>query len=125
GRAAVHGARARPGAWGGHAGAARRPAAGVRFNNYDEPGFFCPDDAPAEVAAARRAGFMRLAAAFRTRFAETVRHTEAAMDGLSDLQFTEAYRGPFQYSRFVRQHLRAGTFVRSSDAVMLHDLDVN
>ena len=26
--------------------------------------------------------------------------------GLSDLQFTAAYRVPFQYSRFVRQHLR-------------------
>jgi len=32
---------------------------------------------------------------------------------------------PFQYSRFVRQHLRAGSFVASSSGVMLEDLDGN
>src|SRR5262245_39938032 len=110
---------------GGHARLARRLATWVPFYEYDETRFFCSDGAPAEVAAARRAGFTRLAAAFRTRFAETVRHTEAAMEGLSDLQFTEAYRVPFQYSRFVRQHLKAGMFVRASDGVMLTDLDGN
>jgi glutamate-1-semialdehyde 2,1-aminomutase len=32
---------------------------------------------------------------------------------------------PFQYSRLVREHLKIGTFVRSTDGVMLVDLDGN
>ena len=75
--------------------------------------FFRSDDAPDEVADQRRAGFMRLAALYRERFAET-RDADRARSrtAISDLQFTAAYRVPFQYSRFVRQHLRAGAFVR-------------
>ena len=45
--------------------------------------------------------------------------------GISDLQFTGAYRVPFQFSRFVRAHLTAGAFVQSSDGVILTDLDGN
>ena len=40
-------------------------------------------------------------------------------DGISDLQFTDAYRVPFQFSRLVREHLQAGTLravVRRRDA---------
>ena len=44
---------------------------------------------------------------------------------MSDLQFTGAYRVPFQYSRFVRQHLKAGAFVQSSAGVTVTDLDGN
>ena len=46
-------------------------------------------------------------------------------DGISDLQFTDAYRVPFQFSRFVRQHLPPGAFVQSSAGVTLTDLDGN
>jgi glutamate-1-semialdehyde 2,1-aminomutase len=53
----------------GHARMARRAASLVPFYDYDEDRFFCSDDAPAEVAARRRAGFMRLSALYRTRFA--------------------------------------------------------
>ena len=46
-------------------------------------------------------------------------------EGISDLQFTEAYRVPFQFSRFVREHLAVGAFVQSSSGVTLTDLDGN
>ncbi len=49
----------------GHARMARRIAAMVPFYEYDERRFFRADDAPDEVAAAREAGFMRLAAPVR------------------------------------------------------------
>ena len=71
----------------------------VPFYEYDEDRFFCSDDAPPEIAARRRAGFMRLSALYKTRFAETTRRTAEASGGISDLQFTDAYRVPFQYSR--------------------------
>ena len=59
------------------------------------------------------------------RFGTTVELTDAIMDGISDLQFTASYRVPFQYSRFVRQHLSTGAFVRSSAGVQVTDLDGN
>jgi glutamate-1-semialdehyde 2,1-aminomutase len=109
----------------GHARIARRIAALVPFYEYGEARFFCCDDAPEEIAARRRAAFMRLAELYRTRFAETVRHSAEVADGISDLQFTNAYRVPFQFSRFVREHLRTGAFVESSSGVTLTDLDGN
>jgi glutamate-1-semialdehyde 2,1-aminomutase len=103
----------------GHVRMARRIAGLIPFYEYDEARFFCCDDAPAEIAARRRAGFARLAELYGTRFAEAV------APGISDLQFTDAYRVPFQFSRYVRQHLGAGAFVQSSDGVTLTDLDGN
>src|SRR5262245_37171955 len=89
----------------GHARMARRVAALVPFYEYDEQRFFASDGAPADIAERRRAGFMRLSALYKTRFAETLRRTAEVSDSVSDLQFTDAYRVPFQYSRLVREHL--------------------
>ena len=109
----------------GHARMARRLAALVPFYEYDERGFFRADDAPEEIALRRHAGFMRLAEQFRTRFAATAQLTAEARDGISDLQFTDRYRVPFQFSRIVREHFQAGAFLKSSSGVKVTDLDGN
>src|SRR5215471_16536822 len=109
----------------GHARMARRMARLVPFYDYDETRFFCADSATPEIAAQRRGGFERLAALFATRFAETNRATAAAARNISDLQFTDAYRVPFQFRRMVRRDLPIGTFVQSSDGVTVTDLDGN
>ena len=82
------------------------------FYEYDEAQFFRSDGAPDDDRGARRAGFMRLSALYKTRFAETIRRTAEAAGGISDLQFTDAYRVPFQYSRYVRA-ASAGRLVRA------------
>jgi glutamate-1-semialdehyde 2,1-aminomutase len=109
----------------GHARMARRIAALIPFYEFDERRFFRSDDAPDDIAERRRAGFMRLAALYRERFAETRRATDKIRDMVADLQFTDAYRVPFQYSRPVREHLGAGAFVQTSSGVTLSDLDGN
>jgi glutamate-1-semialdehyde 2,1-aminomutase len=109
----------------GHARLARRVASLVPFYEYDDATFFCADGAPRDIAERRREGFMRLAALYESRFAATSRLTAEITDGISDLQFTDAYRVPFQFSRFVRRHLMTGAFVQSSAGVMLSDLDGN
>jgi len=109
----------------GHARMARRIAAMVPFYEYDQRRFFRADDAPDDVAAARETGFMRLSVLFARRYAETARLTEEIRDGVSDLQFTDAYRVPFQFSRLVRRHLPAAAFVQSSAGVTVTDLDGN
>jgi glutamate-1-semialdehyde 2,1-aminomutase len=109
----------------GHSRMSRRVAALVPFYDYDEETVFRSDGAPGEIAQRRRAGFLRLAEVYRSKFAETRRLTAEVRDGISDLQFTDAYRVPFQYSCVVRRHLGAGTFVASSSGVTLTDLDGN
>jgi glutamate-1-semialdehyde 2,1-aminomutase len=109
----------------GHARLAQRIASLVRFYDYDESRFFCADDAPPQVAARRRAGFMRLAALYQTRFAKTAALGAEAESGISDMQFTAAYRVPFQFSRFVRRHLQVGAFLQSSAGVTVEDIDGN
>ena len=109
----------------GHSRMARRMARFVPFYEYDESRFFCSDGAGPEIATRRRDGFMRLATQFAAKFPETTRQTAEIARRVSDLQFTDAYRVPFQYSRLVRQHLPIGTFVQSSDGVTVTDLDGN
>ena len=109
----------------GHARMSRLFAALVPFYEYDEGRFFRADDAPADVAEKRRAGFFRLAALYRERYPETIRQTAEVSGAISDLQFTDAYRVPFQFSRLVRTHLKTGTFVQSSSGVTVTDLDGN
>jgi glutamate-1-semialdehyde 2,1-aminomutase len=109
----------------GHGRIARRLARFVPFYAYDADRFFCSDGAPPEVAEQRRAGFERLSQIYRTRFRETIRRSAEAAQMLPDLQFTAAYRVPFQYRDFVRAHLPSANFVQASHGVTLKDLDGN
>ena len=109
----------------GHARLARRVAALVPGYAYGEDRMFRTDGAPAEIEARRRAGFHRLAALYRSRFTRTLELTREAKEGLSDLQFTAAYRVPFQYSARVREHLPVGAFLEASSGTTLADLDGN
>jgi len=109
----------------GHSRLARRFASEVPFYEYDETQFFRADGAPENVAAARRDGFLRLAAVFAERYRETADLTDEIVGGLSDLQFTSRYRVPFQFSRVVREHFKAGAFLQSSSGVTVTDLDGN
>ncbi len=109
----------------GHARMARRLARLVPFYEYDAQRFFCSDGAPSDIAARRRAGLEALSQFYRARFANTIRATAEAAEALSDLQFTSAYRVPFQYRGLVRAHLPAASFVESSSGVTLTDLDGN
>ncbi len=109
----------------GHSRIAKRIASLVPFYEFDEEQFFRSDNPPEEVAARRRAGFMTLSKVFRERFAKTRALTENIQESISDLQFTSAYRVPFQYRRLVRENLTAGSFLHSSSGVTLTDPDGN
>jgi glutamate-1-semialdehyde 2,1-aminomutase len=109
----------------GHSRIARQVATLVPFYRYDESQFFQADGAPDLVAAQRRADFFRLAGLYRTRYAKTLRLTSDVAGLISDLQFTELYRVPFQFSRFVHRHLPVGAFLEASSGVTTTDLDGN
>jgi glutamate-1-semialdehyde 2,1-aminomutase len=109
----------------GHARMSRWLAGFVPFYDYGEDRFFRSDGAPEEIAARRRDGLTRLSAQYKTRFAETIKRTAQASETISDLQFTDAYRVPFQYRRVMRSYLPSANFVQSSSGVTVTDLDGN
>jgi glutamate-1-semialdehyde 2,1-aminomutase len=109
----------------GHARMSRTMAKFVPFYEFEGERFFRADDAPPDYVSRRMAGFDRLTALYRTRFAKTAHLTGEIREGVSDLQFTGAYRVPFQFSRHLRRHLDAGAFVQSASGVKVVDLDRN
>ncbi|MDO9316149.1 MAG: aminotransferase class III-fold pyridoxal phosphate-dependent enzyme [Burkholderiaceae bacterium] len=109
----------------GHSRMAKRIVALIPGYAYDEDGFFASDGATAEVVERRRAGFQRLARLYDERYPRSAAMTARARDGVSDLQFTSNYRVPFQYSPYLRQHLRTGSFLKAAHGVTVEDLDGN
>jgi glutamate-1-semialdehyde 2,1-aminomutase len=109
----------------GHSRMAKRIAALIPGYAYDEARFFASDNAPADVVAQRRKGFAQLAALYAGRYAQSAKMTASAREGIADLQFTGSYRVPFQYSPYLRQHLKSGSFLRASSGVTVQDLDGN
>jgi glutamate-1-semialdehyde 2,1-aminomutase len=109
----------------GHSRMARRFASLVPFYEYAESDLFGIDSAPADIAAQRRAGFMRLSVLFATRFKRTLQETAELAGDVSDLEFTSRYRVPFQFAGYVRRHLKTGSFLESSSGVTVTDLDGN
>jgi glutamate-1-semialdehyde 2,1-aminomutase len=109
----------------GHSRMARRIAALIPFYDYDEDRFFQSDNAPQDIAEQRRGALTRMSEVWCQRFGQSIAVTRQAAVGISDLQFTAAYRVPFQFSRIVRQYLPTGSFLASSSGVTVTDLDGN
>jgi glutamate-1-semialdehyde 2,1-aminomutase len=109
----------------GHSRMAKRVAALIPGYAYGVQRFFASDDAPADVVDRRKAGFAALSALYAQRYPLSAQTTALARAGISDLQFTGSYRVPFQYSPYLREHLRVGSFLQSSAGVKVRDLDGN
>src|SRR3979411_588521 len=89
--------RAKHGSVTGHSKMSRRVARLIPFYEFDINDFFRSDGAPPAVASQRQEGFFRLARSYQDRFARGRQMTLQASTRISDLQFTETYRVPFQY----------------------------
>jgi glutamate-1-semialdehyde 2,1-aminomutase len=124
-RARLQLSRAKHRSLAGHSKMSRRVARLIPFYEFGTNDFFRSDGAPPAVAAQRQDGFFKLAQLFQDRFAKSRQMTLETAAHISDLQFTEVYRVPFQYSRLVREHLGAGAFVQSSAGVTVTDIDGN
>jgi glutamate-1-semialdehyde 2,1-aminomutase len=117
--------RAKHGSIAGHVRLSKRLARLIPYYEFDRDTFFRSDGASAELGERRGAGFDRLARNYAKRFTATRQLKSEIRDGLSDLQFTDAYRVPYQYSRLAREHLGAGPLFQSSSGVLLTDVDGN
>src|SRR5262245_20448815 len=109
----------------GHARLSQRLAKLLPYYGYSAEEFFCSDGAPIDIADQRRSGFRRLAQLLQERAPETIRRSADLEQTLSDLQFINAYRVPFQYRRYAQEHLKVGALVEQSSGVFVRDLDGN
>src|SRR5882672_8894694 len=109
----------------GHSKMSKMVARLLPHYEFDIDGFFCSDGAPGNVAMQRQDAFFRLASLYEERYAKGRQMTAEAAGHISDLQFTESYRVPFQYSRLVRENLGTGAFMQSSAGVTVTDVDGN
>ena len=109
----------------GHSRMAKRVAGLIPGYAYEAGQFFNADAAPAEVVERRKSGFAQLCELYAQRYAKSAAITAQARQTISDLQFTGAYRVPFQFSPYLREHLKIGGFVQSSSGVTVQDLDGN
>ncbi|MGX1216821.1 glutamate-1-semialdehyde 2,1-aminomutase [Bradyrhizobium diazoefficiens] len=109
----------------GHSKMSRRVARLLPFYEFGENDYFSCDGAPANIAAQRKDGFFRLASLYAERYPKGRAMTKEAAEKISDLNFTESYRVPFQFSRLVREHLGTSTFMESSRGVTVTDVDGN
>jgi glutamate-1-semialdehyde 2,1-aminomutase len=125
GRARLALSRAKHPSLTGHARWSRRLAGLTPFYAHENERFFNCDDAPDAIARRRRDGFARLSVLYRTRYPASIAMTAESRAGISDLQFTAAYRVPFPFSQTVREALPVGSFLRSAQGVTVTDLDGN
>ena len=109
----------------GHSKMSRRLARLLPFYEFSDEEFFSSDGAPVEIADARRAGFERLSAGFLAKSPESIRVSSELESVISDVNFTNHYRVPFQFRNYVRRHMKLGTIAVASTGVRIQDLDGN
>jgi glutamate-1-semialdehyde 2,1-aminomutase len=109
----------------GHSKMSRAVARLIPHYEFDINDFFRSDGAPAAIATQRQDAFFRLASLYEQRYPKGRALTKEAAERISDLQFTRAYRVPFQYSRLVQEYLGSSSFVASSSGVTVTDIDGN
>jgi glutamate-1-semialdehyde 2,1-aminomutase len=109
----------------GHSKMSRAVARLIPHYEFDIDDFFRSDGAPSAIATQRQDGFFRLAGLYEQRYPKGRALTKEAAERISDLQFTRAYRVPFQYSRLVQEYLGSSSFVASSSGVTVTDIEGN
>jgi len=109
----------------GHPRIAKRISAWLPGYSYREADAFELDGATPAVAEGRRRAFSALVTQYGQRFQKGRQASLEIDTSLSDLQFVNAYRMPFQFRQLAGEQLKAGSFVKSSAGVTLTDLDDN
>ena len=109
----------------GHSKMSRRVARLIPIYEYPENYLFRCDDAPSDVETTRKEAFHRLARGFKEKAPNSIELTKQIENGVSDIQFTNHYRVPFQFRTYVKNHLATGSFAEAVKGNQIRDLDGN
>lgn len=116
---------AKHGSLAGHPRNARRLASFLPSYSYDEAHAFGVDGAPEDVVTRRKIAFDALVMQLQNLSPRSLQETADVVNGLSDLQFTSAYRIPFQFRKLASKGLKIASFVQSTSGVTVTDLEGN
>ena len=109
----------------GHARMSKRLARLVPFYEYEPVAAFRSDGADDALAEKRRQAFDRLAGKLSCGSPHTLQASRELEPYVADMQFTNAYRVPFQYRRLVQEKFQPASMVEASEGVRLKNLDGN
>ena len=109
----------------GHARISRLAASLLPHFSVDEDRIFACDGANEAVADKRRDAFFRVAENLRSATSTSAKELDHLEAGVSDLLFTNTYRVPFHFARWVKEHMPSSNFVASSAGVELTDPNGN
>lgn len=107
----------------GHARMSRRLARLVPFYEYPPEDAFAVDGASADIVDKRRSAFERLSSELSAKARRTLQETRELEPSISDMQFTNANRVPFQFRNLVREKLPVGGMADATDGVRIRNLD--
>ena len=107
----------------GHSKMARRVARLVPFYEFHGEALFDCDGAPESVAQRRRQGFEALSARLGGTSSQSRQLTSVLEHDLSDTQFINSYRVPFQFRSAVHDHLLPGMVADASSGTCIRDID--
>lgn len=108
---------------GGHARLSRRLARQLPNVVYDDDKALSADGAPAEIIRRRRTAFETLSKQLNDKAPATTSLSASVESSISDMQFTNAYRVPFQFRDLIRKNLRIGAFAEATEGVKVRNLD--
>lgn len=109
----------------GHSKWSRRIARIIPQFDYGPQRFFNSDGASDELIKKRQAGFEQLVTLLNEKSPKTIAFYNKLEHSISDVAFTNAYRVPFPYRKYLKEHLKVGAMVEASKGVQIQDMDGN
>lgn len=109
----------------GHSKMSRRVARLIPYFEYDESEFFCTDSAPRDISEQRRNALVKLKQLFNTKMPHSIEFNRSIEDSISDVQFTNHYRVPFPFRKYLSSQIPLANVIVESKGVMLRDMDDN
>jgi len=109
----------------GHSRMSRRVARLLPYYSYTDEQVYRCDDASDAIATQRKAALKELAHDLATKNPSGLAQSAELKKHVSDMQFTDAYRVPFQFRDFALKHLRNASFAVESEGVRVKNADGN
>ncbi|MFT6906178.1 MAG: glutamate-1-semialdehyde 2,1-aminomutase [Oleiphilaceae bacterium] len=109
----------------GHAKMSKRVARLIPFYEYQDNEIFGVDGAPESLQQQRRTAFYKLSHFFQENCPQSLIKSEEMEGQVSDVDFTQYYRVPFQFRNFVARELKVSLMANASRGTQVSDLDGN
>lgn len=109
----------------GHSKMSRRIARLIPYIEYNEANFFCSDSAPQNITQQRRQALSKLKQHFEQQMPQGIEFNHSVQNSISDVEFTNLYRVPFPFRKYLSRHLTLPNAIEESKGVKVKDLDGN